>query len=175
MTTDEYGKAYQRGFDCTVRFLLSRGVRRDEATESAQAAWVRGWERLKQLRDEKTVLPWVNTIALNFYRGLIRREVTTMPLTEFRGATAIDLAAIDVAHILEFCRPSDRDLLEQQLLGVTTKEIADRQGVTETAIRLRFLRARRTVRSQVKTKIMWRTDARFETEKVETEAVENAA
>lgn len=42
------------------------------ACESAQAAWVRGWGRLGQLRDETLVLTWVNTIALNVYRRLIR-------------------------------------------------------------------------------------------------------
>jgi DNA-directed RNA polymerase specialized sigma24 family protein len=155
MTREEYGQAYQRGFECTVRFLLSRGVRRDSAKESAQAAWARGWERLGQLRDESTVLTWVNTIALNLYRGVIRREMASTSLTEFRGATAIDLAAIDVARILTICRPGDRFLLEQQLRGVTTKEIASRQGVTETAIRIRLLRARRTARALIKNKTVW--------------------
>lgn len=154
MTREEYGQAYQRGFDCTVRFLLSRGVQRDSAIESAQAAWARGWERLFQLRDENMVLTWVNSIALNLYRGGMRRETATCPLTEFRGATAIDLAAIDIARILDFCRPCDRVLLEQQLHGVSTKEIADRQGATETAIRIRLLRARRTARALIEHKRM---------------------
>ncbi len=62
----------------------------------------------------------------------------------------IDVAASDVARILQFCRPNDRHLLEQQYVnGVTTEEIAREQGVTETAIRIRLLRARRHARSQV--------------------------
>ena len=101
------------------------------------------------------VLTWVNSIALNLYRGGMRRETTTCPLTDFRGATAIDLAAIDVARILEVCRPSDRMLLQQQLTGVSTKEIADHHGTTETAIRLRLLRARRTARALIEHKTSW--------------------
>jgi DNA-directed RNA polymerase specialized sigma24 family protein len=92
---------------------------------------------------------------LNIYRGGMRRETAHCPLTEFRGATALDLAAIDVARILDFCRPSDRALLQQQLHGVTTKEIADRHGATETAIRIRLLRARRTARALVEHKRAW--------------------
>jgi DNA-directed RNA polymerase specialized sigma24 family protein len=62
MTRDGYGQAYQRGFDRTVGFLVSRGVDRDSANEVAQAVWLRGWERLPQLRNESLVVTWVNTI-----------------------------------------------------------------------------------------------------------------
>jgi RNA polymerase sigma-70 factor (ECF subfamily) len=151
MTRETYGQAYQKGFNLTVRFLLSRGVRRDVADEAAQAAWVKGWERLEQLRNESLVVTWVNSIALNVYRRLLRRENTQAARSTLHEKTvSIDIAAIDVARILEFCRPSDRRLLEQQYVrGVTTGEIAREYGVTETAIRIRLLRARRDARSQV--------------------------
>ncbi len=151
MTKEGYGQAYQKGFNLTVRFLLSRGVQRDFADEAAQAAWVKGWERLRQLRNESSVITWVNTIALNIHRRLVRREAIPPALPMVPGKTVnIEVAAIDAARILDFCRPSDRYLLEQQYVnGVTTEEIAREQGVTETAIRIRLLRARRYARSQV--------------------------
>ncbi len=156
MTREGYGQAYQRGFDLTVRFLLSRGVQRDHAREVAQAAWVRAWERLSQLRDDSLVVTWVNTIALNVYRGLIRKELLNRSLVELRDkrdrTVAIDMAAIDVARVLRICRPSDRRLLEQNMCGVTTGEIAKQQGVSETAIRIRLLRARRYARSRLEGK-----------------------
>ena len=74
MTTEEYGNAYQRGYNLTVRFLVSRGLTYDSAQETAQAAWVKGWERLGQLRDSKMVLTWMNSIALNIHRSFMRRE-----------------------------------------------------------------------------------------------------
>jgi DNA-directed RNA polymerase specialized sigma24 family protein len=153
MTTDRYGTAYQQGFDLTVRFLISRGLQRDNAEEVAQAAWVRGLERLSQLRNESFVVMWVNTIALNVYRSSLRRK--PLPVSELRDRTAgLDLAAIDVARILRFCRPCDRRLLEQSMIGVTPGEIADEQGVTETAIRIRLLRARREARSRVERRVL---------------------
>ncbi len=158
MTRDGYGQAYQRGFDVTVRFLLSRGVRRDSAREVAQAAWVRAWERLSQLRDDSLVVTWVNTIALNVYRGLIRKELLNRSLVELRDqrdrTVTINMAAIDVARVLRICRPSDRHLLEQNMYGLTTGEIAREQGVSETAIRIRLLRARRYARSRLEVKPM---------------------
>ena len=69
MTTDEYGQAYQSGFNLTVRFLVSRGLSYDSAQETAQAAWAKGWERLGQLRDQSMVLTWMNSIALNIHRS----------------------------------------------------------------------------------------------------------
>lgn len=149
MTRDRYGVAYQRGFDLTVRFLLSRGAQREYAIEVAQGAWVRGWERLHQLRDEATVVTWVNTIALNAYRRVMRREAPAQELPEIISPHGINLAAIDVHRILGQCRPSERDLFEQQMHGATTEEIAKTQGVTETAIRIRLLRARRATRTRL--------------------------
>jgi RNA polymerase sigma factor (sigma-70 family) len=151
MDNTRYGQAYQKGFNLTVRFLLSRGVQRDLADEAAQAAWVKGWERREQLRNESLVVTWVNTIALNVYRRQIRTQTLHPQVSQLPDKTvSIDVAAMDVARILQFCRPSDRHLLEQQYVnGVTTEELAREQGVTKTAIRIRLLRARRDARSQV--------------------------
>jgi DNA-directed RNA polymerase specialized sigma24 family protein len=81
MTREQYGQAYQKGFNLTVRFLVSRGLAYDSAQETAQAAWVKGWERLAQLRDPSMVLTWMNSIALNIHRSYIRREplLQTLP------------------------------------------------------------------------------------------------
>ena len=149
MTNTSFSEAYQTGFDRTVRFLTSRGVPRDGAQEAAQAAWARGWERLYQLRNEEMILTWVNTIALNVYRGVARRQALTQPLPELRSELQIDLYAIDVDRVLKLCRPSERTLLEQQMSGVTTEEIARNHGVTETAIRIRLMRARRNARTHI--------------------------
>jgi len=150
MTREGYGEAYKKGFDLTVRFLLSRGAWRDHAREVAQAAWARGWERLDQLRNESLVLTWVNTIALNLHRGLLRREPLNQVLAEISDCTdGLNLAAIDVAQVFRLCRPRERDLLEQYMCGATTAEIAARYGVSATAVRIRLLRTRRHLRAQV--------------------------
>lgn len=146
MTTEKYAQAYQRGFDYTVRLLVARGAQSETAREAAQAAWVRGWERLGQLRNESMVNAWVNTIALNFLRRTLRNESSLQMLTERPSANGIDLAAIDLARILSFCRPHERDLLEKYLQGMTMAELAQENGVSETAIRIRIMRARRAAR-----------------------------
>ena len=148
MNKDNYGQAYQRGFLHTVRFLMSRGIREDLAQDVAQSAWTKGWERLGQLRNDSVLMTWVNAIALNAYRGLLRREPPGLELPELYAAET-NLARIDVSRILRFCRPSERVLLERQLRGETTEEIARHEGVSNTAIRIRLLRLRRKMRERV--------------------------
>lgn len=149
MTRDQYGLAYQVGFKSTTRYLLSQGARREFALEASQAGWVKGWERRHQLRDENLVQSWVNTIALNAYRRLIRLESMSERGVVLSSSPAVGLDAIEAERILAGCRPADRFLLEQRMQGVTTHELADTLGATETAIRIRLLRARRSVRARL--------------------------
>ena len=142
MTKDNFGLAYDRGYALTVRFLCSRGVPIDEARECSQAAWVKGWERLGQLQQEDRICFWVNSIALNVYRGILRRgsvEATAMPrMTQ----TQMDLSVVDLSTILNACSVRDRQVLQQRMVGMTDAEIASGEGVSTTSVRLRFLRAK---------------------------------
>lgn len=146
MTRDEYGNAYKRGYSLTVRFLVSRGLTYDAAQETAQAAWVKGWERLGQLRDSSMVLTWMNSIALNIHRSCMRREPFLQALPELSTPPKVNLAAIDVRRILKTCKKNDRMVLQRHYLeGYKVQEIARDHGWTETAVRIRLLRARRAV------------------------------
>src|ERR1019366_8672919 len=138
MTSEEYGSAYKRGYHLTVRFLVSRGLTYDGAQETAQAAWVRGWERLGQLRD--------SSMALNIHRISMRRQPFLQALPELSTPPRVNLAAIDVRRILKTCKKNDRLVLQRHYLeGYKVQEIAKSQGWTETAVRIRLLRARRSV------------------------------
>jgi len=146
MTREEYGSAYKVGYNLTVRFLVSRGLTYDSARETAQAAWVKGWERLGQLRDPNMVLTWMNSIALNIHRSYMRREPFSQTLPEIATPPKINLAAIDVRRILKTCKKNDRMVLQRHYLeGYKVQEIARAHGWTETAVRIRLLRARRAV------------------------------
>jgi RNA polymerase sigma-70 factor (ECF subfamily) len=146
MTNEEYGRAYQKGFNLTVRFLVSRGLSYDAALDTAQAAWAKGWERREQLRDPSLVLTWTNSIALNIHRTYLRREPQTQTLPDLQAPPRLNIAAIDVTRILESCKPNDRAVLEGHYIeGYKVQEIARQYGWSETAVRIRLLRARRSV------------------------------
>ena len=149
MTRDEYGQAYQAGFRLTVHFLISRGIVGDAAGEAAQAAWARGWERIEQLRSSKMVVTWVNSIALNLYRSYLRRPIFE-DLRDVSVSFPTDCTSIDLQRILSLCNSEERRLLQQQYLEeLKISEIADLQGCSETAARIRILRARRAVSRRV--------------------------
>jgi len=147
MTREAYERAYSEGRHYTLRFLLSRGAGQDSAEDIAQTAWLRGWERLSHLRNDELVLVWVNTIALNLYRRSIRQERRFQNLQDpIYTPGSMNLAALDLARILGFCRTPDRLLLEAQIGGSSAKEIAKAQGLSQTAVRIRLFRARRAAR-----------------------------
>jgi hypothetical protein len=148
MTRDEYGEDLSNGIRSHSPF--SDFPRRTErhSRGSCTTAWTKGWERFGQLRSDGLVNTWVNAIAMNAYRHILRKERSHEALPEL-PAGETDLAAIDVRRILRSCRTRDRILLELHIRGETTEEIARKEGVTPTAVRLRLLRARRRVRSQV--------------------------
>jgi RNA polymerase sigma factor (sigma-70 family) len=149
MTRDEYGQAYQAGFRLTEHFLISRGIVGDAAGEAAQAAWARGWERISQLRSSKMVVTWVNSIALNIHRSYLRRP-SFEALRDVSVSFQNDCTSIDLQRILSLCNSEERCLLQQQYLeGLKISEIAHQQGCSETAARIRILRARRAVRRRV--------------------------
>jgi DNA-directed RNA polymerase specialized sigma24 family protein len=110
---------------------------------------VRGWEKRDQLRNAGAVVSWINAIALNYHRCAVHDEARYQALPDLCGRVGIDLAPLDAARVLKFCHPQDRVLFEHQLDGFTMKEIASKLGVSETAIRIRLLRARRAVRASV--------------------------
>lgn len=150
MTREDFANAYCEGLKMTNRFLISRGVSRDDAEEIAQAAWVRGWERLPQLRDERLLLTWANSIAMNLYCTRARVAKRNVPLysegTHFHLA---DIGAVDARRILNLCRSRDRRLLASYYLdGRATREIAATEGLSETAVRIRLMRARRAAQQK---------------------------
>lgn len=152
MTREEYGAAYERGRERTIRFLLARGAASALVPDITQSAWLTGWEKLAQLRDPRLIVPWVNSIALNHYRRAIRIECLHQEIQESdHGTTTLNLAAIDVDRILRSCRPAERRLLEAQLKGVTPREMARKEGLKSSTVRIRLLRARRSARMVLET------------------------
>jgi DNA-directed RNA polymerase specialized sigma24 family protein len=147
MTREEYGREYKDGYPRTVNLLLSRGVSEDSAREAAQAAWARGWERRDQLRDQEKALVWVNSIAMNYFRSRLRQETSSQKLPELSTLPQITPVAIDIHRMLKRCKIGEQQLLTMRyLLGWEICEIAKQHGWSETAVRIRLMRARRNLR-----------------------------
>lgn len=149
MTRTTFGEAYQEGHGRTLHFLLSKGFPEHVAEETAQAAWARGWERRRQLRSQQSTIPWVNSIALNMVRTRLRRD-NRLDEYEDRPVPPGNLdAAIDVERMLDRCPERYRGLLERRYLrGWDIRELAEEDGCTRRAIRVRLFRARKHLRER---------------------------
>lgn len=148
---ESFAKAYANGFRLTVRFLLSKGANADSAEELAQTAWVRGWEARSQLRFEERILPWINSIAYRRFCSDRRYAMRFSELADLTEPTApAPSAVLDAGILLRLCSPSDRRILKQRYLeDMEIKEIAEVSGLTETAVRVRIHRCRRSLRSRI--------------------------
>jgi RNA polymerase sigma factor (sigma-70 family) len=152
MSAEEYARAYERTFGLAVRFFCSRGVPYEDAVESVQAAWAKGWERRHQLRQTRSILPWIISIARNI-RNTTGRELAHVRSRPAQSAfTPADAtAAIDVERLLDRSKPGERMMLKAHYLeGFTAQEIADAHGLSRQAVRLRLLRARKKAKSDPK-------------------------
>jgi RNA polymerase sigma-70 factor (ECF subfamily) len=148
----EFGKAYETGRRQTENFLISRGLNEDQAREKAQAAWAKGWERRYQLKEKEKALSWINTIALNLYRSSIRKDSLHEPVGEIPVPSQISLSALDLENMLNQCRESEHRILKLRYIqGYKTRELAKRFGCSETAVRVKLFRARKSLKTKYST------------------------
>lgn len=151
MSQQQFGDAYRRAYPLTVRFLLSLGARPDIAEEMAQGAWVKGWECREQLRQPEMISAWVNSIAKNMMRNRLRADRNLEELTETASVSATPTDALEAESILDRCDQMDSALLSSYYIeGYTAEEIAKRAGLKSVTIRVRLLRMRRALRSQLR-------------------------
>jgi RNA polymerase sigma-70 factor (ECF subfamily) len=150
MNHAEFAAAYEKGYASTVRYLRFTGVPADRADDLAQAAWVRAWERRKQLREPLRIAGWVNRIGLNLFRNELRR---LQPLPYGNGVDVscrprVSATTIDVRRAFGRCAPEDRALLQSYYLeGYTSFELGCLIRCSPGAVRVRVLRARSRLRS----------------------------
>ena len=151
LSADAFAAVFQARFPLTVHILLGRTRCADLAEEIAQAAWAKGWLRRADLRDGAALAGWVNAIALNLFRNHVRprpfREVT---LWEAEGEAVDSGLIFDARRILGACTEAERRLLELFYLeGYTASEVGRQIGLKPVAVRVRLLRLRRRIESEL--------------------------
>lgn len=157
LSQDLFAKAYGNGFASTVRFLMSRGARHDEAEEIAQSAWTRGWEARAQVASPGSVVAWVNTIALRAMckerrRGQRLEECPADPPSPGASRMLGRVGErVDALALISRCAAVDQSLL----IGRYFKEapfddLARRHGISPVAARIRVHRAMQALREFVR-------------------------
>lgn len=150
---DAFARAYDRGFLTTLRFLCSLGASKDMAEEVAQAAWTRGWQYRAQLVNPLLAGAWVNTIARNLYWNCISMQRRFEELEDYPVATSI-VTYLEASDMMNSCSETESRMLTMFYLeGYTTMEIAEKEGLCPTTVRVRLMRIRRSLRDRVTPRI----------------------
>jgi RNA polymerase sigma-70 factor (ECF subfamily) len=141
--------------------LIACGVRSDEtARDLAQEVAVRAWRRLGSLDDPRSFTAWVRRIAANAARDHLRR---TAVRREEELDAALDLASDDDPHaaferraelrlMLAALDSEDGEVVELLLAragGTSVEELAIRMGLSEGALKMRLMRARKRLRERL--------------------------
>jgi RNA polymerase sigma-70 factor (ECF subfamily) len=133
-------------------FWLARD--RSVAEDVVQEALLRAWRSRDHLTEAGSAKAWLLTIVRREHARLYeRRRHVTVPVDELVGSESPELAAAEEQQTLDlrraiFALEDDyrEPLVMQVLLGLSTREIADQLGLTQSAVLTRLFRARQQLR-----------------------------
>jgi RNA polymerase sigma-70 factor (ECF subfamily) len=134
------------------RFVLGRVGDREEAEDVTQAAFVEALRALDRGNTPLSERPWLLTIAENLSRRRHRRAgpaEVAFEDEEERAAPPVPSGLVgDIRDALERLPDNQRAVLVlRELGGHSTKETADRLGLTTPAVEMALFRARRSFRT----------------------------
>ena len=129
----------------------------EAADDSVQTAWSVAWQRLKLLRDEAAVGPWLVAIAANEARQLARRRrrrpVVDLAVVEEPsggGDPADRIATVDLARALQRLDADERTLLALRFVGgLDSGDIAVHLGLSASGVRSRLSRLIERLRAEL--------------------------
>lgn len=144
-----------RRFGPVVRAVVLCRVAVEDADDVVQETFVRGWQRLDELRDAKAFGAWVCSIARNLCRAHHRRArphapldlVAEAPVAATQGARMDAQRALAALQGLPtaYAEPLALRLIE----GWTGPEIARHMGMTHGSVRVNLHRGLKLLRERL--------------------------
>lgn len=138
---------YPEGLGYVARLLVRfSGVDRHTAMEISQDSWGRAWEQRSQFRGVCRLRVWVGSIAINQFRGRLRRFSKVQSHAPDLGIDHHDRRIHDsvlASQVMSSVRRDAALVLEQAyMLGISTKVMAGLYGISEGGMRVKIMRAR---------------------------------
>jgi len=158
---DAFQQLLQTHRSAVTSTLIACGVRsEDTALDLAQDVALRAWQRLGTLADARSFTAWIRRIAANAARDHLRRMAVRR---EDDLEHALDLAAADDPHfeaermaeirlMLAALETEDGEVVELLVAranGTSVEELAARTGLSEGALKMRLMRARKRLREKL--------------------------
>lgn len=132
----------------------------DDAEEVAVAAFGRAYEKLEQFEGRSSFVSWLGRIATNLcFRRRQKKEFEIVPLDEAneptdedspeRQAVRREMHRIVREAVAALPEPDQRVLRLRDIEELSTERTAQKIGLTESAVKSRLHRARKTLRTQL--------------------------
>lgn len=133
-----------------LQAIARRMLPADEDEDAVQSAILLAWEHLPQLKDENAFDAWITQILVNQCRQQIkRRKLETQALRHLEQAHR-ETASLNhdcLYDALDAMKPEMRDtLLMHHAHGDSIKDMAQKLHLSESAVKMRLLRARKQLR-----------------------------
>jgi len=156
-----FGRLMERYYDRVLLYTAS--LLRDyfEAEEVTQDAFLRGYHRLRELKDPNSFLPWMIRIAHNMALKRLRRrrDFQVIPIEELEEEIPDERSFEDELlreeaegifyEAMEGLDAEDRGMLWGRLSGESYRELSKRYGKSVGAVKMRVRRAKEKVREKV--------------------------
>jgi len=158
---DSFRDLLEEHRDSITSTLIACGIRTAEtAADLTQDTALRAWLRLDSLRDSTSFSPWIRQIAANAARDHLRRltvrreesleSAAQLVSPEDPGRDTERRAEIqEMVAALSAEDDANVALLEERVAGGSVREIADRLGVSENAMKMRIMRIRKRLRRRL--------------------------
>ncbi len=136
-------------YDDAVRFSRALAGSKPDGDDLLQESLIRAWRGFPKLREPKKFKSWLITIISNTHRSQVRRNwmkrmvgldtVAEIPQPEILSYEEKDCVRQALQSVPRLLRET---LVLFEVLGMSIKEIAIQQKVTESAIKSRLVRGR---------------------------------
>lgn len=162
---DAYSQVVQRHQDAVYSVCCHFLGSSEEAKDAAQEAFVRGYTTLRSLRNPAAVGPWLRGIAAHVALDLARQRQRFLarPIVDAGEVGASSDPTVDpehsavanetIRHVLAAIRglPETYRMVSFFRFGLEMKyaEIAEAIGISEGAVEVRLVRARRMLRERL--------------------------
>lgn len=164
----EVAAQYEQAWPLLYRFIYRRVQNREEAQDLTQEALARSWARLHREGHPASILPYVQSVALNLIRDRWRRRARRMEITTaeevllqnppgtasaWGDETDHETTRIWLRQLLAELPPDYRTVLELRIIqGYSRQETARKMGRSVDAVRGMQYRALQAMRELVEKK-----------------------
>ena len=149
MDDEAFARAIVALTDTLYRVSSSQLRQRADQEDAVQECLRRAWEKRRTLREERYLKTWLIRILINECRNIQRRGARIVPFDEVPEREFHRKENYSDLYKAVMTLPEEQRIAVAlyYMEGYTVREIASMEGTTQSAVKNRLLRARRTLKT----------------------------